>query len=330
MKPTLYISLLLSYLFLCSCQEEADTPVTVDPFENGKKTVVERGPVKVVVKTDKKDPTLADKVLLKTEVIAEEGYEITMPSFNEKLNQFGIIDFQEHPSQLIEGGNILTAQTYTLEPFLSGEYIIPSMEFQFTKKGDPESKIHRINTDEIKLTISSLLPTDKQNLEIHDIAPPVELAGSPVRWQTIVLYSLSAIGSIVLLLLLFKWWKNREVKVRIIPAHETAFAALEALIQSGHAEKGEYKLFYQKISDILRHYIERRFTIQAPEQTTEEFLTDPKMGQTLTREQQQLLKNFLTQCDLVKFAAHKPANQDIQNTFDACKAFIIETQQPTI
>ena len=45
-------------------------------------------------------------------------------------------------------------------------------------------------------------------------------------------------------------------------------------MEEGLIDKGEQKLFYLKISAILRHYVEDRFGMHAPENTTEEFLRD--------------------------------------------------------
>jgi hypothetical protein len=108
--------------------------------------------------------------------------------------------------------------------------------------------------------------------------------------------------------------------------HERAYQELERLIAQDLIEKGEIKPFYQEISLILRRYIENRFGIHAPELTTEEFLEGLKTDTIFPAAYQNLLKNFLTHCDLVKFAAHQPTTEDIQNTFDSCKKFIEETK----
>jgi len=91
-------------------------------------------------------------------------------------------------------------------------------------------------------------------------------------------------------------------------------------------EKGKIKFYYQRISDILRRYIESRFGINAPEQTTEEFLEGLDTQHNFPDNYNILLKNFLIYCDLVKFAEHQPANEDIANTLESCKKFISETE----
>jgi len=78
-----------------------------------------------------------------------------------------------------------------------------------------------------------------------------------------------------------------------IPAHEIAFRALQELVADNPAEKGEVKLFYQRLSHILRCYIENRFSLHAPEQTTEEFLDNLRSSEDLNRRYNSLLKSFL-------------------------------------
>ena len=57
-------------------------------------------------------------------------------------------------------------------------------------------------------------------------------------------------------------------------AHEMAYARLRALVAEKLVEQGRIKEFYERISGILRHYIEDRFDLHAPERTTEEFLAE--------------------------------------------------------
>ena len=52
------------------------------------------------------------------------------------------------------------------------------------------------------------------------------------------------------------------------------------------------KSFYQQINEILRQYIENRYGIQAPEQTTEEFFYE-LFPSPRTTQHQELLQNIL-------------------------------------
>lgn len=91
--------------------------------------------------------------------------------------------------------------------------------------------------------------------------------------------------------------------------------------------KGQAKLFYLRVSAILRHYIEDRFGLRAPERTTEEFLNDLRDAQSLLPRQKELLKRFLEHCDMVKFAEHQPSREEVDDTLNTCAQFIAETKQ---
>ncbi len=67
-----------------------------------------------------------------------------------------------------------------------------------------------------------------------------------------------------------------------------------------------------EVSDAVRGYLEGRFGLRAPEQTTEEFLAGlagkelPGMGDSAG------LGEFLGWCDLVKFAGWKPGGPELE------------------
>ena len=77
----------------------------------------------------------------------------------------------------------------------------------------------------------------------------------------------------------------------------------------------------------MRRYLEDRFELRAPELTTEEFLASVGESPDLSREHQVLLREFLRQADLVKFAGVRPAADDIQQSVDAARQFLEETKQ---
>ena len=81
---------------------------------------------------------------------------------------------------------------------------------------------------------------------------------------------------------------------------------------------------FSAIRRILRRFLENRYGLHAPEQTTEEFLADLRARDTLDAGRKALLGEFLQHCDLIKFANQTPTNDQIQRTFDTCKRFIVE------
>ncbi|MBN1845835.1 MAG: DUF4381 family protein, partial [Sedimentisphaerales bacterium] len=285
-----------------------------------------RGPARLLVQVDRQEITIAERLTLVLAAEIDEDFEIEMPRFGEKLEQFGIVDYRNPPARLTEKGKLLYRRSYVLEPFLSGNYTIPAMKILFRKKGDPDQKTYELETEEIPIQVKSLLAETVADLEIREIAGPVSLPPPRRGW----IYGLLA-GSAALVLAGIILWRRRRRRVAAlatsrIPAHELAYRELEGLLAEHLVEQGRVKLFYYRLSDILRGYLENRFGLHAPERTTEEFLAELGSGETLHGDHQQLLAEYLQHCDLVKFAERQPTTQDIQRTFDACKRFIGETE----
>lgn len=119
------------------------------------------------------------------------------------------------------------------------------------------------------------------------------------------------------------WWRRRKPAPVINPAtppptpFEIALAAL-AKLRSANLPVED---FYTELSDIVRQFIEGRYGLRAPERTTEEFLAEAQ----LPAHQMDLLRAFLVECDLVKFARHQPALADRERAFAAVEKFVRES-----
>lgn len=109
------------------------------------------------------------------------------------------------------------------------------------------------------------------------------------------------------------------------PPHEVALRALQQLLSSGWIEQGRIEPFYVKLSSIARRYIEDRFLLRAPERTTEEFIREAAASRVLSDSHQALTRDFLEQCDLVKFARHHPEHEDMRSAYDAAERLVRET-----
>ncbi len=303
-------------LFSCDTEEER-----VKERKYGIDRVFRRGPVDFRVAVSEKEINIAQRLDLLLETSVKEGYSASLPSFGEKLERFGIVDYRTFQPELGENGKIITRRRYRLEPFLSGEYIIPPMEVEFHAEGDTTR--HVIESDSIKVTVTSLLEEDKADLKIRDIASPVGLPGEFPLTPVLIGAAVVIAAAVILLI------RVRRRKQRVVPppaAHEVALARLQRLIESGLADKQRYVELTVEISDILRHYIEDRFGLRAPERTTEEFLEEARAGLNIGAGKKEVLERFMRHCDLVKFAAFQPTSDDVQCTFDSCRDFIEATR----
>lgn len=285
----------------------------------------ERGPLTVHTRVDKGSISIAETIWLELEATIEPGYEVQMPKLDKALENFGIVDWQSLGTRLDANDNVVTAYRYRLEPFLSGSFEIPAFTFEFYDVNAPDKNRWRLETEPIEIEVTSLLGKDRENLQIADIEGVVEIPKGPSYWWVWLIGAVGAIGALLV------WVRFRRKKLRQLvrifkPAHEIAYARLRALVKEDLIKKGRVKEFYERVSDILRHYIEHRFELRAPERTTEEFLAELQTTDVLSEEDKLNLAEFLRHCDLVKFAKHYPTSQQVQQTFDLVKLFIEQTK----
>jgi hypothetical protein len=286
--------------------------------------VYEKGPAAVHVRLEKTKMTIADTVLLQLEASLPAEYEMQMPKMDKVLENFGLVDWSNLGKRLDDKNNVVMTYQYRLEPLLSGKYDIPVFTFRFHDANDPNAT-HELASEPIAVEVTSLLGDQRANLVIEDIEGVVEMPKAASRWWLWMLLvpGVAAVPAAWLLL------RKRRMKqlVRIFrPAHELAYARLRALVAESLVEQGRIPEFYERISGILRHYIEDRFDLHAPERTTEEFLDELRYAQTLVPADKSMLEEFLTHCDLVKFAKHDPTTEQVQRTFDLVKDFIEKTK----
>jgi hypothetical protein len=79
------------------------------------------------------------------------------------------------------------------------------------------------------------------------------------------------------------------------------------------------------LSGILRRYIEGRFHIQAPEQTTEEFLLEVQKHAPWPAEEQTGLQAFFHATDRIKFAGDRPGIERLHALLEAASQFVQAT-----
>lgn len=157
--------------------------------------------------------------------------------------------------------------------------------------------------------------------DIRDIAPPINIP-SGYEWLWWVLGAFAVIGVLVAVLVYILTRRKKIAVPPVIPPHIRAKQQLEAAL----ALIGQPKPFVIAVSDTLRLYLEGRFNFRAPERTTEEFLYELQRTDHLTREQKESLGQFLTNCDLVKFAKYEPGEPELRDLHASAVRLVEETE----
>lgn len=157
--------------------------------------------------------------------------------------------------------------------------------------------------------------------DIRDIRPPVAIpSGWAWVWWTVLILAVAA-GAFVL----WWWWRKKKAIEAIVPPVPPHVRAKQRLADA-LALIGQPREFCIAVSDALRVYLEERFSFRAPERTTEEFLLDLKKTDLLMRDQKESLEDFLTRCDLVKFAKYEPREAELRDLHASALRLVEETE----
>jgi len=276
----------------------------------------DEGGVKIHASIDKKTVLIGDKIRYAIEVGSKGDIDIGFPAFPDyNIGEFEIKDSGSNIKRHLFGGRTFS-KWYSLAAYSVGRHVIPAAEVRYKRKSDSDWTVKK--TEEIFVTVESLLAKEPNAKDIRDIKGPI--SAFSINWV-----HLSILAIAFLMLLIFILYKKNKRKVPLRLPHETALEELEAV--KGHfSRNGNVKEYYAGVSDCIRRYIERVFKLKAPEMTTEEFLNSLKTSSALSLEQKDLLKGFLSACDLVKFAKYKPLNAEIESLFTTAKKFAEETK----
>jgi hypothetical protein len=279
--------------------------------------------VTATAEADKTAVSIGDKVKYSIIVTAPKEYDIRFPAFGDNLADFSIKDFGSSESGIFTR---TLSEWYVLDTYETGTLSIPEVTVQYREKDSDEW--HEIVVDEIKVEVLSLLGDKDKNAAIRDIRGPRSLSDLKYLYIT-----LAVIIAAVIIALIILYIKKRKKAEEIIapprPAHEIAYEALTALKNKDLTGTGKVKEYYFELSDIVRHYLENRFYLKAPEMTTEEFLSQLRETDQLRPDHKGLLREFLSNCDLVKFAKYLPEEKEIESSFGSAESLVDQTKEST-
>ena len=129
--------------------------------------------------------------------------------------------------------------------------------------------------------------------------------------------------------LYYRYFRNKdENNVQAepqIPPYEKAIQALNMLKEEKLWQGGQDKQYYTRLTDILREYLDGRFSINAMEMTSTEIL-DALRRNNETRAVERHMKEILNVADFVKFAKMQPLADDNEASMRYAITFVEETK----
>ena len=216
-------------------------------------------------------------------------------------------------------------QTITLQAFDSGLYTLP-----------PVLYLQNGNVTESNRLALKVIPADVDSMvTVHDFYD----AQKPARhffdflpdWMTDyglwILLALAVIGAS--LYIYYKWLRKGRIPLMPVkkptPPYELAMEQLATLKAENLCERGQEKEYYTRLTEILRHYLDTRFGINAMEMTSSQILRALHSNEA-TRMPQKYMSRVLEIADFVKFAKVRPLPDDNAAAMRSATQFVEDTR----
>ncbi|UCF81476.1 MAG: hypothetical protein JSV08_03440 [Acidobacteriota bacterium] len=250
-------------------------------------------PAPVILSTSV-EPTTArvgDVVTLTVRIVHPPEAEILAPAMTTAA-----WDLRDVSLTPVEPG--ITQVDMELAPFALGEEVFfPPFEFH----AQTEDGVESVSLEPLSIAVESVL--EEGETELADLKPPMKLAFE-LPWG-----AWAALAAAAVLLGLLLWYLVRRSRRGYDaareeprePPYEEAVHALERLEREQLLEHGQLKTYYDRLSFILRRYLERQFEVPILERTTQETHQLLRFHVSL-RDYASEVHDVLTRADMVKFA----------------------------
>ncbi|TDJ58324.1 MAG: hypothetical protein E2O40_01605 [Planctomycetota bacterium] len=330
MRPTRGICVLLGTAMLLP----ACTGGGVDETAPGSavETRIERGPVTLTVRAEPAAVVVGEPFRLVIEVVAALDVAIEMPDPpTGDLGPFAVRLTQTPPDVPVAEGRRYR-HTWTLDTFSAGLNEIPGVTVTFVDRrpgtATPAGPIEgELVSEPLSITVHSVLAPDQTEHDLRDIKSEVrDFLGADLAslWPAAVAIGIG-LAVAVLAVIMTRRRRRLASQVPVIAPGVWAQLQLDELERRKLLDQGRVHEFYFQLSSIVRRYLERRFKLMAPEQTTEEFLRETRRSDVLTDDHKHLLSDFLRAADMVKFALHEPSATESGLAMTAARGFVEQT-----
>lgn len=283
--------------------------------------------VTVSAKVDSNSIRIGEQVKLHLEVTHPANIAVAWPPITDSLQGLEIVS-HGNPGTALKGPTITDTSSWVITSFDSGMAVVPPLPFTYSVPGDTAKKI--VQTQPLPIFVHTVaVDTSK---DIKDVKGPL---GVPISWADIWpwLAGILVIGGIAWLIsyIIRKRMKGESIipEAPKRPAHEIALDGLRSLDSEHIWQRGMIKDYHSKLTDILRMYIERRYSIMALELPTDETM-QALAPVTMPAESRAELKEILVRADFAKFAKFQPEPRENELSMTQAVNFVQSTWRPPV
>ncbi|MGZ4966415.1 MAG: DUF4381 family protein [Chthoniobacterales bacterium] len=153
--------------------------------------------------------------------------------------------------------------------------------------------------------------------EFNDISPPVDYSLIPTWLVFVIAFLVLAIIGLIVWQII-RWRRRRPQHIET--PRERALKLLElARVEIEQLTPYEFSI---RVSDILRRYVTEQYHLPLTRQTSVEFLEALARTKHFSEDERSLLDDFLSRCDLIKFARYDATTADSELLMEEAMRFV--------
>lgn len=286
--------------------------------------------VSVEASIDSIEMMIGEQVHVTVRATAPEQAKVVWPQLKERqylTDGVEIVSISPEQSEKIDNGKAVSSRVYTLTSFDGKLYYLPEFTVKVDNK-EYKSKSLALKVIEVEVDTAHVDkffgPKDVQD------NPFLWAEWSGLFWLSLIMLLLS--GGTFYLYVQLRTGKpvampKLKMVRRLLP-HQKAMKEIEQIKADKMTAQGDQKVYYTKLTDTLRKYIEERYGFRAMEMTSTEIID------RLTKDGDMKSLNELTElfrtADLVKFAKYSTLinenDMNLVNAIDFINSTKIENQ----
>lgn len=314
--PSYWRSLPMSFVFLLSLFFAC----------NPRSVFSEETSITVQSEVNKGIITIGEIVQFTVTVRHKPGIRIIQPIEFPNSREFEVKSAEALPPTE-KNGVVTESKRFAITAYGLGDFVIDEIPIGYLDETGQEQSTQ---TNRLYITVASVDKSGKPQADIRGLKKPWTLTSKIMKNILIGgIAFLAVILGALLWKILRRTGRTGTATDEVLLPHDEALRDLQRLFESSLIREGKVKQYYYRLSEILKHFLERRFLFQASEKTTEEIAKNLRSLEIddMTRNS---LREFLEEADIVKFAVYFPPPNEIMRINQAAVRLVQAMKPPAV
>lgn len=272
------------------------------------------------ISVDATTVTVGDVVTVKLSVKHASTLKVAFAPVGATLGEWTVRSWKQLPTATLADGYAEEVLEVQIAAYKTGDLEVPALNVEVAGASGGKDILA---SEPVKITVQSVL-TGKEDT-LRDLKPQADIEAD---YRPLLLLLVAVASAAYLVYRLARYLKGRRrppspAPERLRSAEEVAREAIERLLSRKLVEQGHFKLFYLELSEIVKRFLGSKLGVISLERTTEEFTRDLR-AISVPAAQYRMIREFLDDCDLVKFAKYRPGQEEVEQIVARSWAMIDE------